>query len=116
MNDGGPAFPFARQGQTTGPEFYYGMTLRDYLAANAPQEPARWFEPKLTKLPDVPQGAAFCEGCKTDTLCWHTEACKNMKEHQKITAIIRTQRDKESYVQWRYAYADAMIAERSKFK
>lgn len=31
--DGGPAFPFKCQGSTTAPEFYYGMTLRDYFAA-----------------------------------------------------------------------------------
>lgn len=37
MNDGGLAFPFACQGPTTGPEFYYGMTLRDYFAAKALQ-------------------------------------------------------------------------------
>lgn len=35
INDGGPAFPFAYQGPTTGPEFYYGMSLRDYFAAAA---------------------------------------------------------------------------------
>ena len=34
-NDGGPAFPFKCQGSTTAPEFYYGMTLRDYFAAQA---------------------------------------------------------------------------------
>lgn len=33
--DGGPAFPFKCQGATTAPEFYYGMTLRDYFAAQA---------------------------------------------------------------------------------
>lgn len=33
INDCGPAFPFACQWPTTGPEFYYGMTLRDYFAA-----------------------------------------------------------------------------------
>ena len=37
MNDGGPAFPFKCQGPTTGPETYYGMTLRDYFAAAALQ-------------------------------------------------------------------------------
>ena len=36
-NDGGLAFPFACQGPTTGPEFYYGMTLRDYFFAAALQ-------------------------------------------------------------------------------
>lgn len=30
-----PAFPFACQGPTTGPEFYYGITVRDYFAAKA---------------------------------------------------------------------------------
>lgn len=34
---GGPAFPFKCQGPTTAPEFYYGMTLRDYFAAKAMQ-------------------------------------------------------------------------------
>jgi len=35
INDGGPAFPFKCQGPTTAPEFYYGMSLRDYFAAHA---------------------------------------------------------------------------------
>lgn len=30
-----PAFPFACQGPTTAPEFYYGITIRDYFAAKA---------------------------------------------------------------------------------
>lgn len=34
---GGPAFPFACQGQTTAPEIYYGMTLRDWFAGMALQ-------------------------------------------------------------------------------
>ncbi len=33
--DGGPAFPFKCPGSTTAPEVYYGMTLRDYFAAQA---------------------------------------------------------------------------------
>lgn len=36
-NDGGLAFPFAYQGPTTGPEVYYGMTLRDWFAGMAMQ-------------------------------------------------------------------------------
>ncbi len=35
IDDGGPAFPFKCQGPTTAPEFYYGMTLRDWFAAHA---------------------------------------------------------------------------------
>lgn len=34
-NDGGPAFPFFYQGPTTGPEVYYGMSLRDHFAGLA---------------------------------------------------------------------------------
>jgi len=34
-DDGGSAFPFQCQGPTTAPEFYYGMSLRMYLAAKA---------------------------------------------------------------------------------
>ena len=37
INNGGLAFPFQCQGPTTGPEFYYGMSLRDYFAAKAMQ-------------------------------------------------------------------------------
>jgi len=33
INDGGPALPFQCQGRSTGPEIYYGMTLRDYFAS-----------------------------------------------------------------------------------
>lgn len=33
--DGGLAFPFWYQGPTTGPEVYYGMTLRDWFAGQA---------------------------------------------------------------------------------
>ena len=43
INDGGPAFPFQCQGPTTAPEFYYGMTLRDYFAAKAMQSLAQKF-------------------------------------------------------------------------
>lgn len=32
-----PAFPFTCQGPTTGPEFYYGLSMRDYFAAQALQ-------------------------------------------------------------------------------
>lgn len=37
---GGPAFPLSCEGPTTAPEFYYGMTLRDYFAAKAMQAAA----------------------------------------------------------------------------
>ena len=37
MNE--PAFPFKCQWPTTGPEIYYGMSLRDYFAAKALANP-----------------------------------------------------------------------------
>ena len=37
IETGGPAFPFSCQGETTAPEIYYGMTLRDYFASKAMQ-------------------------------------------------------------------------------
>jgi len=36
------AFPFKCQSPTMGSEIYYGMTLRDYFAAHAPDCP-EWF-------------------------------------------------------------------------
>ena len=32
-----PAFPSTKQGPTTAPEIYYGLTIRDYFAAKAMQ-------------------------------------------------------------------------------
>lgn len=43
-----PAFPFACQGPTTGPEFYYGITIRDYFAAKALQGWLASFGPETT--------------------------------------------------------------------
>lgn len=37
-----PAFPFACQGQTTAPEIYYGMSLRDHFAAVALSGKSHW--------------------------------------------------------------------------
>lgn len=48
INDGGLAFPFKCQGPTTGPEIYYGMSLRDWFAGMALQgllaadQPCEW--------------------------------------------------------------------------
>lgn len=50
IDDGGLAFPFKCQGPTTGPEFYYGMSLRDYFAAKALPSAIRemWGDNSLT--------------------------------------------------------------------
>ena len=37
MTTNEPAFPSTNQGQTTAPEIYYGITIRDYFAAKAMQ-------------------------------------------------------------------------------
>ena len=37
MTTNEPAFPSTKQGPTTAPESYYGLTIRDYFAAKAMQ-------------------------------------------------------------------------------
>lgn len=37
IEDGGLAFPFSYQGPTTGPEVYYGLSMRDWFAGLALQ-------------------------------------------------------------------------------
>jgi hypothetical protein len=56
LNGNELAFPFACQGPTTGPEFYYGMTKREYFAAKAMQGLLGDYYARYAKDPDVQSG------------------------------------------------------------
>lgn len=65
--DGGPAFPNTYD--------YFGMSLRDYFAAHAPEPPVGWRDPGI---------------------------------HRRFRLGI------DDIVEWRWVYADRMIAQRMK--
>lgn len=97
INDGGPAFPFACQGPTTAPEFYYGMTLRDYFAAT--ETLTEWDNPEAQPI------QAMCEALAGQPKPSHGWACSS--PDQWLT-MFRWE------AKWRaalkYIRADAMIA------
>lgn len=80
-----PAFPFTCQGPTTAPEFYYGLSMRDYFAAKA-----------IRAQPVFPRNLwevikwAFGFSCEASRFC------------------------PKQYAKTAYEIADAMLQERSK--
>lgn len=115
--DGGPAFPKHEQWNEwselkgnyiprTGPRG--GMSLRDYFAAHASRTPQHWFRPVMPTPPPVKQrheGHGELRGC-VDDIC----PILNWDEVNAYNA----ERERQTFLQWPYAWADAMIAERAK--
>lgn len=96
INDGGPAFPFKCQGPTTAPEVYYGMALRDYLAAH--ESLAELDQSDRTGLPvEI------------------AEQLAGRKRPAKI-GMDFLQWEADWRAAWKYIRADAMLAARSKPK
>jgi hypothetical protein len=138
--DGGPAFPgfgqiFTTDSQgRTGPQATWGMegasgmSLRDYFAAHAPLEPARWF--KYTPLPKdgippMPNVNDLVERHRQVAADWRRDGCFDLPEeiawwgekveaHRKAVSEWNVANDAAMFIQWRWAYADAMLAERDK--
>lgn len=118
LNDGGPAFAevvqveIEGQGGRRGYRRVGGLSKLEYFAASAPPSPA-WFTAKLTPLPKQPAGAEFCEGCKSDNDCEKTLSCLAMQEHRQKEHATRELNKVEMMIQWRWFYADQMIAART---
>ena len=136
INDGGPAFPEpavfdANRGEVNPAAAYGfagGMTLRDYFIAHAPAEPQPWFRPVMPPRPVVP---AFKDAPQTvrdelqdhdydDYLSEGEMSPTALAWHKEKTAAQTADRqwgmgfDKQRYIQWPAAWADAMLAQRSK--
>lgn len=113
QNDGGPAF--ARAGFTSEQtESQEGMSLRAYFAAHAPTQVADWFEARqdgLIPLPERDRKLQYCEGCKDESDCLGNADCQQLREFYIQDYNIRQENRKRRYIQWRWAYADAMIEE-----
>lgn len=133
-DNGGPAFPSLKsfnQNRNAGQNYLGysaqsegGMTLRDYFAAHAPLKPASWFKPIGVTFPSyyeegpalphgkterTPRGTSaavgHCDECRA-----YYEACKAFEDER---ARRRSEYEMAIYVQWPWAYADAMLAARA---
>ena len=131
INDGGPAFPLEYDGPSiwwegTERTVHTGISLRDYLAAHAPDKPAPWFEPQLPERPSYPSPEAHLspeqlKKWKDEWADHSPDKCdEEMLEfdrqyqtaHERIREWDNSYRARARYVQWPYAWADAMLKER----
>ena len=107
-SDGGPAFPtneVVSDGRLTP---VHGMTLRDYFAATAPETPAYWHG-----LDTKPQYPPHPEGLNAASPDFE----RRIETFKKTVAEYEARCEEwtvSRYYSWRWAYADAMLAERAK--
>lgn len=130
INDGGPAFPVL-ESNGEGRLFLCsaGMSLRDYFIANAPAEPQPWFAPEMP-----PQPRPRME--KPDDLTkeereelagwWDCLSAKDMNQprarviaedwerNKREHRAWQSEWEKQRYIQWPAAWADAMLEQRAK--
>ncbi len=91
--------------------------LRDYFAANAPETPAPWFVPTGDEPPPswsasklkMPHGNSASGGCCK--LCDEYFAKRAQEDNDNKRK--RGEYELRRYVQWPWAYADAMLKQRS---
>lgn len=119
---GGPAFPDGGQHDYTG-----GMTLRDYFIAHAPDSPQPWFRPVMPKEPvsaaTLPRDLTQPERRELEGWGDYISTC-DMKEprirayaeasdrhHEEVRAY-NEELERQRYIQWPAAWADAMLAAR----
>lgn len=111
----GSAFPTTHNGSTL-PNMT-GLTKREYFAAHAPVEPQPWFRPVMLRL-------------KPDATVWVGEsgnkytsyyAAKQAEGEEHVTLFNAKEIEaweieyvKQKYVQWPFAWADAMLDEEDK--
>lgn len=101
-----PAFP------STAEHVLDGMTLRDYFAMHSPVKPERWFEPKMaTPKPDLEwdHDHSKCGSENSTQMPWDC-----IPSNKDARDAWDAERDKQRLVQWPFAWADVMLAERSK--
>lgn len=127
--DGGPAFPHSGfDAQGLYPADSQGMTLRDYFMAHAPHEPQRWFEPRMPPEPVKPSYPDNLTQNERDEITGHEEwidiremtqqraidYCTRLEKYQREKASWDVDYAKKRFIQWPAAWADAMLAERTK--
>lgn len=127
--DGGPAFPEAGLSGLPNGEFIHGragMSLLAYFMAHAPAEPQTWFRPAMAG-PAVPmptpvrnmtdeerhemdgwgEGAYDAPSLKQPRVRAYAMAAE---ERRKASAIYNQELERQRYLQWPAAWADAQLA------
>lgn len=136
INTGGPAF--ARPAVFTSTHGLAsteqdGMTLRDYFIAHAPSEPQQWFSPVLPEREvPLPTFAQMYPDHTQDELkaykCFNSDWMKiddvseervrnylfQREEQHKRSREYAAMAERERYIQWPAAWADAMLEARKK--
>jgi hypothetical protein len=112
-DDGGSAFPSAgsKLAQKTA-----GMSLRDYFIAHAPAEPQSWFKPQMDEPRPTPLWTDDSDETRTFETVSEAEVACDYYHDANERAIIQwdADYDKQRFIQWPIAWADAMLAERAK--
>lgn len=125
-DNGGAAFPWS-----DGCQRKSGMTLRDYFIAHAPAEPQPWFEPVLPpKADSIPHFTVLYPDCTANEV----KALRDYDDEYMAPDSVQEERvrnylvhkesernrdreygrmaDRERYIQWPAAWADAMLEAR----
>ncbi|SOY56795.1 hypothetical protein [Cupriavidus taiwanensis] len=133
IKDGGPAFPRLQSLSNRTPAYAVaesteGMTLRDYFIAHAPDEPQPWFRPVMptARMKMPPALHDLTEEEKSDLYAWdegYVSATDITSPRVRDYALAHErarsesarwdkEHEKQRYVQWPSAWADAMLAAR----
>lgn len=131
-DDGGPAFlttSQVSQNEATGEVTSHlylsdGVTLRDYFIAHAPAEPQPWFQPVMPPKPSLP---CITELSDEDAKGWRAERpefapercspelldfAERMQKSMNACADWDREQQRQRYIQWPAAWADAMLEAR----
>ncbi len=89
-----------------------GRTLRDYFIAHAPAEPQGWFQPRMPEEPLKKFGGD--NGVEYSTFREAKEAGSSSFTQLNVEETENWKRefDKQRYVQWPLAWADAILEAR----
>lgn len=136
VDNNGPAFPtgsyeFDGDGKVL-PFQHDGMTLREFFAAHAPAEPQPWFEPTMLPRPVPPADdlRSVLPDCTEDedreAQSWRRDPCYDLctksprlapyerawEDYWRANHAWSEEKKRQRYVQWPWAWADAVLAAR----
>lgn len=125
-NNGGAAFP-REDYQTDSTRGQRGMTLRDYFAARAPTSIPIWFthvEPSKDGLPPMPDRLQLDKSHQKIAQDWEEDPIYDLPKelawygekvfaYRHACALWRDENNAARFFQWRWHYADAMLAEQT---
>ncbi|KAA1013221.1 hypothetical protein FVF58_09355 [Paraburkholderia panacisoli] len=108
------------------PSINLGLTARDYFIAHAPAEPQPWFKPVMPPPPPSVQiPAEMTDEERNEYYGWDEylgiedmkcprirDYCERVNAHRTLAQAWNSEFEKQHYVQWPAAWADAMLRAR----